>query len=154
MSPSVRLKISVALVKNSKFFLIKEWSEKSQDHKWNFVKGTVENEKIEDCVLREIEEEVNVKAEIKESVGTHVNFYGDNKFTVYFLYTAEIKDGKPSLTNKKQQKTRAEDILEIRWFSKEELSEMNNEDFVSDVSYMLLQKLLNKSQKVITTKLV
>lgn len=59
------------LIKNNKILLIKRKNEPFKD-KWALPGGFVEyGEKVEDAVLREFEEEVGIKAKIKELLGVY-----------------------------------------------------------------------------------
>jgi len=142
---SVNLKICLLIEEGEKVLLIKEKSEKDGGYKWNVVKGTVENEDILSGAVREAKEEVGVKVSLSNSLGVHVKYYGgdSNKYTVYFLYSAKIVNGEPKLTDSIEQAGRSEDIVELKWFTKEELKKLKVEDFVSDVSFLLAKKWLN-----------
>ncbi|KKQ48989.1 MAG: hypothetical protein US95_C0003G0017 [Candidatus Woesebacteria bacterium GW2011_GWB1_38_5] len=137
----VNLKVCLLIKDNDKVLLIKEKSGQNNDYKWNIVKGTVENEEIIKAAIREAEEEANVKVNLKDSLGVHVKFYGENKYTVYFCYIAEISEGTPKVTDSEKQ-TGGEDIAEVKWFTKEELKKLKDSDFVLDVSYQLIKKYL------------
>lgn len=142
---SVNLKVCLLIAENDKVLLIREKSEKDGLHKWNSVKGTIENEDILSGAVREAKEEVNVEVSLTNSLGVHVKYYGgdSNKYTVYFLYSAKIVNGEPKLTDVSEQADRSEDIIELKWFAKEELEKLKTEDFVSDVSFLLVKKWLN-----------
>lgn len=141
----VNLKVCLLIAESDKVLLIKENAEKDGVHKWNSVKGTIENEDILSGAVREAKEEVNVEVSLVNSFGVHVKYYGgdSNKYTVYFLYSAKIVKGEPKLTDASEQVGRSEDIVELKWFTKEELNDLKEEDFVSNVSFLLTRKWLD-----------
>lgn len=136
------LKVCLLITDENKVLLIKEKSGQTNNYKWNVVKGTVENEDIMNAALREAEEEANVKVNLKESLGVHTKYYGENKYTIYFCYMAEIVGGAPKVTDSAKQAV-GEDITEVKWFSREELKKLRVSDFVLDVSYQLIKKYLD-----------
>lgn len=140
---AANLKICLLITQDDKLLLIKEKTGNNKTYKWNIVKGTVEDEDIFKAALREAVEEVNVKVKLMGSLGVHVKFYGENKYTVYFAFNAEISEGDPKVSNVDQQAD-GEDIVEVRWFTIDELKQLKEEDFVIDISHLLVDKFINK----------
>lgn len=138
------LKVCVLVVKKNEVLLIKEWSEKKNAFAWNTIKGTMdkENESVLECAIREAFEEANIKIELEKSLGVHVNYYGEDKYTTYFMFTAKIESGKPTVADNEKQEKRNENISETKWFDAKELSKLEEKDFVSNVSYVAVQKFL------------
>ena len=127
--------------------LIKEWSNKRNGHFWNLVKGTYgdnENESLAECAIREAKEEAGIDITIKKLLSCYT--YIDDVVGLQFNFLALPSEGATSkLTNKNEQKSRGEDIIEIKWITKEELSEINPDEFISKKIYKVIQDWINNT---------
>lgn len=137
---SVKIKVGSLIVKNNKILLIKEKTEKNNIPLWNIVKGSYEennDETIFDTAIRECKEEVSVEVKLISALGCYIA-QENSKVRVQFNFLAEIIDSVPVLPDKKEQAQRDECISELKWFSKEEISQMNPNKFISNRTYLAL----------------
>ena len=137
---SIKIKVGSLIVKKGKILLIKEKIEKNNVPLWNIVKGTYEensDETIFDAATRECREEALVEVKLISTLGCYIA-RRNNKVRVQFNFLAEIVNGTPSLPDKKEQVKRDECISKLKWFSKEEISQMNPNEFISNRTYLVL----------------
>ncbi len=93
------IKVSVAIIeKNEQILLCQRKRNSKYALKWEFPGGKVkENESLEECLKRELKEELNIGVEVGEKILTKVNVYSDGGiFEVsYFLidsYRGKIRN--------------------------------------------------------------
>lgn len=138
MSTNTKIKIGVIITnKENKILLIKEKLEDKPIPLWNIIKGTYGDngeETIFEAAIRECQEEAGVKVNLTNLLGCYIA-QRPGKTRIQFNFLAEIIEGEPSLANKKEQKSRDEDISELRWFSKEDITKMNPDEFISKRTY-------------------
>ena len=136
---NVVLKVAAVIVnKNGEKLLIKEKYTKEAGYKWNLVKGTYDNpnETLEDCVKREVEEEVGLRG--VSMVGLkRIYHYGSAKEPkILFVFELEyLGDLVASLKNNQHD----EDIVEIRWLKKPEIEAISKEDYMGAYVYGALK---------------
>lgn len=130
-------KVSIIVEDEGKILLLKEWSNKKSDYFWNLIKGTFgdhKNETLEDCAKREAQEEAGVKINILHLISCYAT--ENNPLAIQFNFLAHLEDGsRASVTNKYEQKTRDEDITEIRWLTKDEVSQLSPKEFINNRIY-------------------
>jgi len=141
-----KVKIGVVVEDNAgeKILLIKEKIEKKDRPLWNVVKGSYGDngdESIFETAKRECSEEVSVKVELTDALGVYISKEGD-RMRIQFNFIAKIVGGEPKLAPMDEQKSRDEFIQEIEWFSKEDLSKMSPEEFISNRSYQVTRDWL------------
>lgn len=139
-----RIKIGVLIVKGDQALLIKEWSNKRDGYFWNFIKGTFEEDldkSIASCAIREAKEEAGVSIELKNFINCTIK--RNENLTTYFNFVATILNGEPQTDSIKNQSERKEDIKEIKWFSKEEILILKNEEFISDMVFTAIHDWLD-----------
>jgi 8-oxo-dGTP pyrophosphatase MutT (NUDIX family) len=148
----ITVKVAAVIVnKKDEVLLIKERYEAGDRPKWNLIKGTFDsnNETLEDCVVREIKEEVGLKA--KNPVLKEIFHYGNlNNHRILFVFFVNKFIGKVALDLKEKQNSREENISDFKWFSKKEISKMHKEEFMSPYVYLSLKNYKNNSKINIT----
>lgn len=145
---NTQVKIGVVVEDGDKILLIKEKIEKKDRALWNVVKGSYGDngdETIFEAAIRECQEEASVKVELTGALGTFISRDGD-RTRIQFNFVAKIIEGEPRIASADEQEPRNENIQEIKWFSKDELSQMNPEEFISNRAYELI-KLWQTGQK-------
>lgn len=124
--------------------------------KWDLPKGKLEkNESIEDCAVREVEEECNIKVKRKEKIGVTWHYYVSGSFfkkqkknlkkTVW--YRMKIVDDAAMTPQKK------EGIVNLKWMKKDEVEAALNNSYESirhivDKYYTKKKKKVSKKDKV------
>ena len=151
-----KAKIGVIITNNqNQALLIKEKLEDKPVPMWNIIKGTYgdhDGETIFEAAVRECQEEAGVKAKLTHLLGCYVSQKPD-KIRIQFNFLAEIIDGDLALADKSEQKSRDEDISELKWFSKDELEKMTPDDFISKRAYTAIRDwLAGKSYPLETVK--
>lgn len=125
-----------ALIKNkeNQTLLIKEQYTEEQGYKWNLVKGTYDNanETIQECVIREIREEVGLKNIGNVSLSKVYHYGKHENPKILFVFTVEYV-GDETIT--KEFNNSDENISEARWFSPNELHHVKKEDCIADYVY-------------------
>lgn len=136
----IKIKTGILIIDDEKLLLIRETSDVCQTPRWNFIKGTFEEENDPDIfasALRETEEEVRVKVELTAALGCYFSKEGI-KTRVQFNFLARIAQGTPQLPDKMDQALHDENISELRWFSREELAALTAEDCISNRTHAAL----------------
>ncbi len=123
------INVTAAIIeKDGRFLIAKRKKGKHLEGKWEFPGGKIEKQETpEMCLVRELEEEFGITAEIADFVAESIFNYGDR--TIRLLgYHAKYISGEFRLN--------AHD--EIRWIS---LSEFNKFDF-AEADIPLIEKIL------------
>lgn len=142
---NLKIKITATIIKDDKILLIKEKNTSDDKYYWNLVKGTFEPEKDEnlfETVIRECLEEVNTRVKIKNLIN-FIYYRRNNKIRLQFnfLCTGNIK--KSFLSNRVNQASRNEQIVEIKLFTREELSKIKRKEFMDERVSCVLNDFLN-----------
>lgn len=136
----IKTKIGIIVIDNNEnILLIKERVKAKDTPLWNIIKGTYGDsgdETIFEASVRECKEEVLLQVDLINSIGCYVS-NENNKIRIQFNFLAKAKDI-PKLPPKKEQLLRNEDILEIKWFSKEDILQMKPEEFMSNRARSLI----------------
>lgn len=135
-----KAKIGVVIVgENEKVLLIKEKLEKKPVALWNIIKGSYDGgETVFEAAKRECKEEASLDVNLTHSLGTYISEeFG--KIRIQFNFLARAKNMSAAAASAEEQASRDEAIEEVRWFTKEEIVQMNPEDFVSARAFELLQ---------------
>tara|TARA_Y100000310_G_scaffold340894_1_gene438215 strand:+ start:623 stop:1039 length:417 start_codon:yes stop_codon:yes gene_type:complete len=112
-----------ALITNDegKILMIKRAkSEKTFPNMWGLVGGFMEwGETVEECVKREVREEIGIEIKDIEFVGRYYDKKGRHptRTDITLLHRAKIKSGIPKVNQ-------PEEISEVKWFTPEEIKEM------------------------------
>jgi len=100
---------------NGKILLVKETY-----GKWNFPMGKIEpGENPIQCAEREGNEETGFEVKPSYFIGKYQNPLGENYTITSFIFLSEIIGGELKIP---------EDILDVEWFSFEEIKELNNKE--------------------------
>lgn len=143
-----RIKIGVLITDRERLLLIKERGQKQDKYRWNIIKGTygdIRGEDILKAAIRECKEEVSVDVELLYTLGVYVS-RKNNKIRAQFSFVGRIIRGTPTLPDKKEQKCRNEDIIDARWFSKQELKMMKKNEFLTKKSFFIIRDWINGVQ--------
>ena len=127
-----------------KVLLIKEKYEKRDRPYWNVIKGTFGDngeESVFEAAVRECREEAGVEVEITGVLGAFV-YHQNGKLRIQFNFVARILEGEPKIAPLEEQKFRDESIEEVKWFSRDELSKMSSDEFISPKAHQLIQTWL------------
>lgn len=139
------IKVGVLIVNKDKILLIKEWSENKNDYCWNIIKGTYDDsvdKQVLDCAIREAQEEANAAITVDGFINIVIKYGYNIRFYINFI--ASITNGEPHTASKNDQSLRKEDIKEVRWFTKTELKNMKEVEFINDVAFEAINKWINK----------
>lgn len=148
---NITLKVAAVIVNNNEqTLLIKEQYAKEDGFKWNLVKGTFDNpnETIEECIKREIQEEVGLS-----NLGTitlkKILHYGTlEQPKILFIFSTRYTGKQTPTTNNNKQD---ENIAEIKWFTREEINKLTKEDCMSLYVYDLIKD--NLEQGIVVDKM-
>lgn len=140
----IQIKIGVLIRKRNCLLLIKERHEQEGKYRWNIIKGTFEPETDKDVIKaarREAEEEAG--ASIKITNFLNIFFLKrKNKLTIQINFVASLIKETLIIAEMEEQKQRAEDISEMRFFSKKELKGLKKEEFINTRAYLAVQDWL------------
>lgn len=140
---NIQIKVGVIIKNDDKILLIKEIDEKTSLPKWNVIKGSNEiNESVFETAIRECEEEANANAELLNSLGVYISKENE-KARIQFNFLVETKNENLSLAKEEEQKSRNEHIIELKWFSRDELLKLSENDFISFRQYQLVRDFLD-----------
>jgi 8-oxo-dGTP diphosphatase len=105
--------VTCAIIESNQKVLVTQRSEKMKlPLKWEFPGGKVEKgETDEDCLIREIYEELNINIVIKKKLKSNTHNYSENNAIELIPFLCEIKDGEIKLT----------EHTNFLWLSKSEL---------------------------------
>ncbi len=143
---NVKIKVGSLIINNKgDVLLIKEKYKKNKFFLWNIISGTYGDsgeETLFEAAKRECYEEVSVKVELTNALGCYIS--GDsNDLRAQFVFFAKIVYGVPKLPTIEEQAKRAENIFELKWFSKEEILRMTLDKFISDRIHTMLMDWIN-----------
>ncbi|MCX6664746.1 MAG: (deoxy)nucleoside triphosphate pyrophosphohydrolase [Euryarchaeota archaeon] len=134
--------VTAAIIRNNNQILIAQRKQDSflEPNKWEFPGGKIEKgERTEDCLLREIKEELGIRVSIDQLFMIHSHTYvkaGKTIPIILIVYLTTMKDGTVQLL----------DCQDIQWVTNQELK---NYDFVegdNQIVSVLLQKLCVQSK--------
>lgn len=141
-----KAKIGVVITDETgeKVLLIKEKIKKKDRPLWNIIKGSYGDngdESIFDTAVRECQEEALVKVKLTDALGAYISKEGD-QMRIQFNFLAKVVEGEPKVAPMDEQESRDEFIQEIKWFTKEEIANLSQEEFISNRTYELIQAWL------------
>lgn len=80
------LAVAAAIIENEvgQILIARRKMGKAQEGLWEFPGGKIEhNESVEDCLKRELQEEMNIQIQPYESYGEHDHYYGSTHIRLY-----------------------------------------------------------------------
>lgn len=141
----VKLKAGVVVYHKRRVLLIREFNRNSNCYKWNIIKGTFEPGKdasILDTAIREAKEEANAKIKLKHFLSTYYLLYKQNALMM-FVFSAELlNQNVKALPQKIQAKYGEDNVIEVRFFTKQELLKLKPEDFIDTRGYLAIHDYL------------
>ncbi|MDP3991502.1 MAG: NUDIX hydrolase [Candidatus Colwellbacteria bacterium] len=144
-----QIKVGVLVVnERSEVLLIKEKPPNIGQAKWNIIKGTHEDngETIFETAIRECQEEASIDVELTHALGVYL-YDGDRRFRIQFNFLAVAKNSKAIVPDKDHQELRNENISEAHWFRKEEVLKLEKSDYLSEITYQVIQGCLKDGKK-------
>ncbi|WP_254528891.1 MULTISPECIES: (deoxy)nucleoside triphosphate pyrophosphohydrolase [unclassified Sphingobacterium] len=118
------------IIKESRILICQRNSEKSLPLKWEFPGGKQEiNETLEDCLLREIREELCIELDIVEKLPSHFHKYSFAEITLH-PFVCYIKSGRIILN----------DHLAYKWCNKNEILQYD----LADADIPIILNFLDK----------
>ena len=128
-----KIKIGVIITDDkNRILLIKEKIKKNNKALWNIIKGSYgdNKENIFEASQRECLEEIGVNIKIEDLQGCYIAQKNTTNY-VMIVFNAKITEGEPHPKPPEEQRNKNEDIREIKWFTKKEVSRMRKNDFIS-----------------------
>jgi 8-oxo-dGTP pyrophosphatase MutT (NUDIX family) len=126
-------KVGVYVIFRQRLLLIREKSDGHHSYRWNIVKGSVESKDktFEDAVRRESREEVGLKL---ANMRLFYTSYRRRRVqpVIQVHYIAQSKSGIPIMAKRKQQELLNEDIVDARFFTKQQLMRIPRQELMND----------------------
>lgn len=147
----ITIKVAALIInKKEEVLLIKEKYKVGGKAKWNLVKGTFDNfnEDLSGCIIREIKEEVGIKA--KDPILKKVFHYGEkDNHRILFIFMINKFSGKVFLDSDNNQNNKGENISDFKWFSKKEIGKLSKSEFMAPYVYLSLKNYKYDKQVII-----
>lgn len=143
---SIKLKAGVIIQYQKKVLLIQELNNRTGKHALNIIKGTFEpwqDTNIMDTAVREAREEANARVQLRSLIGIYYLKDGADALMM-FTFVADLLDPNVYTAQKDVQKRYRldENITEVKFFTKNELTKLTAEDFVGIRGYLAIQDYL------------
>lgn len=133
----LKIKVGALVEKDDSLLLIRELNDSNGKYYWNIIKGTFEPELNEDLlttVNRECYEEAGITVEVKNLLNLQY-IQKKSGWVFQFNFIATIKEGTPHIANKDSQSQLNENITDVKFFSKEELKKMKEDEFMNSRAF-------------------
>jgi len=144
---TLRIKIGILVENKEKLLLIKELNSSNGKYYWNIIKGTFEPDKDNnflESAIRECKEEAGIEVKVTDLLNImYLAEKARDKYIIQFNLVAFIKKGVPKLTKKDEQQKRNEDIIELKFFSRNGLKKIKKNDFMNERTYLAVNDWLN-----------
>jgi|GEM_PF-940814 len=144
---TIKIKIGILVEYREKLLLIKELNTKDGKYYWNIIKGTFEPDKDNnflESAIRECKEEAGIEVKVTDLLNImYLAEKARDKYIIQFNLVAFIKKGVPKLTKKDEQQKRNEDIIELKFFSRNGLKKIKKNDFMNERTYLAVNDWLN-----------
>ncbi len=133
----IKIKVGALVEKDDSLLLIRELNDSNGKYYWNIIKGTFEPERSEDllaAVNRECQEEAGITIEVKNLL--NIQYVQKKSGWVFqFNFIATIKEGMPHIANQDSQDQLNENITDVKFFNKEELKKMKEDEFMNSRAF-------------------
>lgn len=142
---NIKTKVGVIVeAEDGRVLLIKENLDKKPVPLWNIIKGSYEGgETIFEAACRECQEESQLNVKLINSLGVYISEEKE-KIRMQFNFLARASNpSDANVVSREEQALRNEAIEEVRWFTREEIMSMDENEFVSTRSYSLIQDWLS-----------
>ncbi|MFA6183816.1 MAG: NUDIX hydrolase [Parcubacteria group bacterium] len=142
---NIKTKVVVIVeAEDGRVLLIKENLDKKPVPLWNIIKGSYEGgETIFEAACRECQEESQLNVKLINSLGVYISEEKE-KIRMQFNFLARASNpSDANVVSREEQALRNEAIEEVRWFTREEIMSMDENEFVSTRSYSLIQDWLS-----------
>jgi len=143
---TIKIKIGILVENKGKLLLIKELNSKDGKYYWNIVKGTFEPDKDNnflESAIRECREEAGIEVKVTDLLNImYLSEKARNKYVIQFNFIASIKRGALKLTEKDEQRERNEDIIKLKFFSKNDLKKIKKNEFMNERAYLAVKEWL------------
>lgn len=135
-------KVGVLVEKEGKLLLIKEKTVRDNQYYWNIVKGTFEVDRDPDlftAAKREVKEEGGLD-EIEITDVQSITFL--NKEDKFFIQVNLLASTKKEPDENLRVDVKNEDIVDARFFGREELESMKDDDFLNERARLTIKEWL------------
>lgn len=141
----IKLKAGVIVRYRGRVLLIRERNNRTHHYKWNIIKGTFEPGKdssILETATREAREEANAKIKLKYFLATYYLLDKQNALMM-FTFIADLLDPRAGVSPQEiQSKYGNENVIEVKFFTRQELSKLKPKDFIGMRGYLAIQEYL------------
>ncbi len=147
---TIKIKIGILVENKGKLLLIKELNSKDGKYYWNIVKGTFESDKDNnflESAIRECKEEAGIEVKVTDLL--NIMYLSDktkDKYVIQFNFIASIKKGALKLTKKDEQRKRSEDIIKLKFFSKNDLKKIKKNEFMNERAHLAVKEWLKNTR--------
>ena len=143
---SVKLKAGVIVRHRGCVLLIRELNNRTGRYGWNIIKGTFEpgrDRSILETAIREAREEAGAKIKLRHLLVTYY-LLDKSDALMMFTFIADLIDKRVEIAPRElQTKYRVgENIIEVRFFTKQELTKLKSKDFIGKRAYLVIQEYL------------
>jgi len=145
----IKLKVGVIIEKGDSILLIKEKYIRGSAHKWNMITGGWEESDgdIKNTAIRETKEETGLNIKIKRLVQiTQVQYPDPEKTKRQFFFVADAQSDEVCLPSKEDQAELNESIIDYKWFEKDEILRMPDEEFVTGTVAEVSKEYIRKPE--------
>jgi len=149
-----KIKIGVLAIERNKLLLIKELNSSDGKYYWNIIKGTFEPTKDKDffeAAKRESREEAGIEIKLVNLINIVYLRKRDRKI-IQFNFKALIKKSTPKLSIKNQYKVKNEDIMKVKFFTKNELKKMKKQEFINIRTFLTIRDWIENKNKNLGTQ--
>lgn len=145
----VEIKIGILAERKDKLLLIKELNNSDGKYYWNIIKGTFEPTKdinFFETAKRECKEEGGIEVKLTNLVNI-IYLSKMDRNIIQFNFRALIKKRTPKLLRRNQPKIKDEDIIETKFFTKNELKEIKKREFMDIRTFLTIKDWLENKKK-------
>lgn len=144
----IKIKVGVLAENRNRLLLIKELNNSNGKYYWNIIKGTFEPNKDKDffeSAKRECKEEAGIKVKLTHLLSV-MYLVKKNKYIIQFNFIALAQKGIPKIPRINHQKMRNEDIVELKFFTKNELKKMKRQKFMNERAFLAVNEWLKNKK--------